>query len=157
MRVYLARHGEAAQGENDSERPLTSRGRKELELLAHFLLPCKLQVDYFFHSDKLRAKQTAELLSKAIYCARGVEERSGLAPSDLVGPIASEIKQFGSDLALVGHMPFMGKLLSKLISGYEDRDVLLFQTATLVCLEKIEADGWIIRWALCPDFFSRSF
>ncbi|HSW71407.1 MAG TPA: phosphohistidine phosphatase SixA, partial [Gammaproteobacteria bacterium] len=110
------------------------------------------QVDYFFHSSKLRAQQTAELLSKAIHCARGIEPRQGLAPSDLVSPIASEINQFGHDLVLVGHMPFMGKLLSKLISGYESNDLFLFQTATLVCLENLDNGTWIIRWAICSDF-----
>lgn len=154
MKVYLARHGEAASGELDSERPLSEKGRKDVEKIADFLSRSNLKVDYFFHSGKLRAQQTAELLSKAFHCSRGVEARSGLDPADLVSPIASEINQFGHDLALIGHMPFMGKLLSKLMSGYENNDIALFQTATLVCLESMENSGWILRWVLCPELIN---
>lgn len=151
MKVYLARHGEASPKEFDSECPLSEKGRNDLALITNFLSQRQLQVDFFFHSGKLRAKQTAELLEQVIHCKRGVEARMGLDPLDLVGPIASEINQFDNDLALVGHMPFMGKLLSKLITGYENNDVLVFQTATLVCLESLEGGGWAIKWAICPE------
>jgi len=153
MKIYLARHGEAIPKEVDSECPLSEKGSKDLERMISFLLPRHLQVDFFFHSGKLRAEQTAELLSKGIYCTRGVEARSGLNPLDLVAPIANEINQFENDLALVGHMPFLGKLLSKLVIDYEKADLILFQPATLVCLENREGGGWIVKWVLSPDLF----
>jgi phosphohistidine phosphatase len=153
MKVYLARHGDATAKEVDSECPLSEKGKKDLELMTAFLSKQPLEVDYFFHSGKLRAQETAEILVQALQCKRGVEARSGLDPLDLVGPIASEINQFENNLALVGHMPFMGKLLSKLLTGYETNDVLAFQTSTLVCLERMGSD-WIMKWALCPELFN---
>ncbi len=156
MKIYLARHAEASPKEIDSECPLSEKGEKDLQAIAAFLVPRKLKVDFFFHSGKLRAKQTAEGLQQAIHCDRGVEARSGLEPLDLVSPIASEINQFDKDLALVGHMPFMGKLLSKLLTGYESSDLLVFQTATLVCLERMEGGGWVIKWTVCPELFTNN-
>lgn len=153
MKLYLARHGDATAKEVDSECPLSEKGRKDLELMAEFLSNRQLKVDYFFHSGKLRAEQTAEILSRALCCERGVEVRDGLDPLDLVSPISSEINQFENDLALVGHIPFMGKLLAKLLTGYENNDLVAFQTGTLVCLERL-GSGWILKWVLCPELFN---
>jgi phosphohistidine phosphatase len=59
------------------------------------------------------------------------------------------------DLMVVGHMPFMQRLVSYLTTGSEEIRVYQFQNSGIVCLDKSEgADGkfdWFIRWTLNPN------
>lgn len=52
---------------------------------------------------------------------------------------------------LVGHLPFMERLTSTLITGSSERLVFKFQNGGIVCLDR-EADqpAWFIKWALMP-------
>ena len=62
MRLYLARHGEAKSKLEDANRPLTLRGKKEVEKVAKYLAENKdIHLEVIMHSRKLRAKQTAEI------------------------------------------------------------------------------------------------
>ena len=55
-------------------------------------------------------------------------------------------------LALVGHMPFLGRLASLLVVGDEQAQVVGFQMGGLVKLEpKVDRDGFSVAWALPPD------
>jgi len=52
---------------------------------------------------------------------------------------------------LVGHLPFMERLASFLITGSADKPVIRFQNSGIVCLEKeTDAGHWTIRWTLFP-------
>jgi phosphohistidine phosphatase len=52
---------------------------------------------------------------------------------------------------LVGHLPFMERLTSYLITGSIDKPVLKFQNGGIVCLDKdVDSGFWIIRWTLMP-------
>ena len=54
--------------------------------------------------------------------------------------------------ALVGHMPFLGRLASLLVVGDEQAQVVGFQMGGLVKLEpKVDRDGFSVAWALPPD------
>ena len=56
------------------------------------------------------------------------------------------------DLVLVGHLPFLDRLASLLVSGDEDAQVLRFQMGALVKLEaKHEGTSFSVAWALTPD------
>ncbi len=151
MKVYLVRHGDAVEKEIDPQNPLSELGQIKVKSIGELLASMDLQVSAIYHSEKLRAEQTATLLAQAIHYEGKVEKRSGLHPLDLVSPIASEINQANTDLMYVGHMPFMGKLVAKLLTGSEANEVVLFQTATVACLEKMGSDVWILRWLLSPD------
>jgi len=106
------------------------------------------------HSGKLRAAQTAQLLVREIGVEPRVEARPGLAPNDPVVPVALWLRT-GTEhqsLALVGHMPFLGRLASLLVVGDEQAQVVGFQKGGLVKLEpKVDRDGFAVAWALPPD------
>ena len=56
------------------------------------------------------------------------------------------------NVMLVGHLPFMEKLTSYLITGDEDKPVFRFQNSGIVCLDQDETNGfWVIKWALMPN------
>ena len=51
---------------------------------------------------------------------------------------------------LVGHLPFMGKLVAGLVAGDEHKPVAAFVPGTVVCLERNEANHWTIVWMVRP-------
>lgn len=151
MKVYLMRHGDYAEKDSDLHSHLSKAGELQVKRIGDFLLSKDVKIAHFFHSGKLRAQQTAELLAKKIHYKGMIEERSGLHPFDLVSPIASEINQADQDVFYIGHMPFMGKLVAKLVTDNEGYDIIFFKTATLVCLEKIVDSTWVIKWVVNPE------
>ncbi len=153
MKLYLVRHGESNIAASDDERPLSKKGMKDITSLANFLGSLKLHVSYVFHSHKVRAKQTAEILSSKIFIDEQMETRTALDPSAPIEKIYDEIMMLNKDIMLVGHMPFMGKFVAQLITGNENRDIVLFQAGTLVCLENI-GNEWVIHWMLSPELFN---
>jgi phosphohistidine phosphatase len=52
---------------------------------------------------------------------------------------------------LVGHLPFMARLCSWLVTGDPEMPVFQFQNAGIVCLKRTaETTNWIIAWTLMP-------
>jgi phosphohistidine phosphatase len=62
MLLYLVQHGEAKKEEEDPQRGLTDKGRKDVQTIAASARKMNVQPDRIFHSAKLRAQQTAALL-----------------------------------------------------------------------------------------------
>lgn len=151
MKIYLVRHGNAENKDEDAPKVLSTLGKKEVRAVGRFLASAGVKVSYVFHSGKTRAEQTAELLAKAIAYTGKIETRSGMEPNDLVSPFLSEINQLDGDSIYVGHMPFMGKFLSRIMIGTENYDIVAFHTATVVCLEKVMSSHWTIRWTVYPE------
>ncbi len=151
MRIYLVRHGEALPEEQDPRRPLSTKGREQAEVMARFLKAKGISVGAVWHSDKLRAVQTANLLGSSVHSATGVMERKGLAPMDPVVPIADEVAQSSEDRMIIGHLPFLSKLVSLLVMGSEAWDIISFGEVTAVCLEGDPHQGWRIAWMMTPE------
>src|SRR5262245_23731251 len=86
MNLYLVQHGAAKSEADDPARPLTEDGRRAVERLAEFLAARGVRIDRVEHSDKLRARQSAEILAARLAPFRGPLEVAGLAPNDDVEP-----------------------------------------------------------------------
>jgi phosphohistidine phosphatase len=151
MKLYLVRHGEAKSKTEDPDRHLCERGIAVVKKLAKFIKPLDLHVDAIWHSGKPRARETAELLLPAVTSKEGLVERKGLSPNDAVRTIRKELKQGEGDLMIVGHLPFLGCLVSTLIIGKEFPEIVGFETAGAVCLEQELNGEWTIRWVLPPE------
>lgn len=139
MKVYLMRHGEAEDGNLDPTRPLTERGRIEVERVAEYLKSEGVRPGSIFHSQKLRARETAELVGTALSVE--VEETESLMPLDSPETWHDRILDKGEaagDLMLVGHMPYMGMMASLLTTGSKNQAPLVFSEATVICLERKE-------------------
>jgi phosphohistidine phosphatase len=150
MKLYLVRHGESSTGVSDNERPLSEKGKTEIQGLANVLSPLRIQVSQIFHSEKRRAEQTALILASAIKSYHPPELRLDLDPLASVAPIVNESYSWHDDIMLVGHMPFMGILAAKLVCGNENENVVNFTTGCIVCLEQIEQRRWVINWVINP-------
>ncbi len=116
MELILWRHAEAAEGVPDDTRPLTEKGRRQAERMAHFLsqhLPPKTRI---LVSPALRAQQTASALSPHFSTVREIGVH---ATAESAMAAAGWPKGSGSVL-LVGHQPCLGELASLLLSGHAD-------------------------------------
>jgi phosphohistidine phosphatase len=152
MRLYLIQTGEALSRETtDFDRPLSEAGRLNVEKLASLLSKANLHAQKVIHSGNTRAQQTLEIFRWAATPTRDlVEARQGLDPQDPVDPWVEEISQWTDDAVLVGHQPFLGKLVSRLIAERESPPVVRFVPGTAVCLEKGD-EGWSIAWMMPPE------
>jgi phosphohistidine phosphatase len=155
MKLYLVQHGEALEKDVDPARPLTERGRAEVERVAAFLRGVGVRAAKVLHSGKLRAEQTAELLAPAVGAAGRVEKTGDIDPLD--PPLAFEltVNEWTEDTMVVGHMPFLGKLVSRLVADNEIRATTAFCPGAVVCLESGGDNTWLIAWMVRPELVSR--
>jgi phosphohistidine phosphatase len=153
MNVYLVQHAEAKSKEQDPDRPLTKRGRRDAEAVAAAAARLGVQVDQIRHSGKTRARQTAEILGQALSPANGIVAMSGLGPADDVGPVASELAAVADPIMLVGHLPFMQRLAGQMLAGDPDCAVVEFTYAGMVNLARHEG-GWRVQWVVTPEIAS---
>jgi len=80
MLLYLVQHGEAKREEEDPARPLTDKGKSEVEKIASFIAKTGIHIERILHSGKLRALQTAEILASHLKPPRGIEQADALDP-----------------------------------------------------------------------------
>lgn len=151
MRLYLIHHGEAISEEQDPQRPLTPRGRANARKVATFAVQrAGARVHQVMHSEKLRARQTAEAWIEELPEAQLViDER--LNPSSDPLALADDIVRAEDDLLLVGHLPFLRQLVAYLVAGDANRPVLTYPGGGAVCLERSADGAWSIAWTIAPE------
>jgi len=152
MKLYLIQHGEAKSEAEDPERPLTARGEKEVVAVSKMAGGLQIRPFKIYHSGKLRAKQTAEIIAGALKISDSiVQPVQGLNPNDDIHPWVERISEEREDLMLVGHLPFLEKLTSLLLCGDENARLVLFRYGAIVCLDQKEDKRWVVRWILTPE------
>ncbi len=151
MRLYLVQHGEALPKEVNSDRPLSDHGRQDIEWLAGFLANRGVRVSRVWHSGKTRARQTAELLAAAVAPGIKTEAQAGLAPNDPTEGFAKKLATWREDAMVVGHLPFMARLVTRLVTKSDDGTTVAYLPGSLVCLERDEDGAWAIAWMLRPE------
>lgn len=153
MKLYLVQHGEACAKEVDPDRPLTAQGMADIDRLAAFLKQAGIRVERVIHSGKLRALQTAERLARAV--APGVEAETSdiINPNDNPKAFDWQSESWNRDTLIVGHLPFMARLVSHLLIEDENRPVADYRPGSIVCLGHNNETGWRIEWMLRPELF----
>ena len=99
--LWLLRHGDAADGSPDSERPLTKKGEKQARAAGGALRRLGVELSACLTSPKVRAAETARLACEPL----GVEPK--LEPKLAGGPFDGEALAagLGEHVLLVGHDP----------------------------------------------------
>jgi phosphohistidine phosphatase len=113
MDLILWRHADAANGQPDSARPLTEKGRKQARAMAQWLqsrLPQDLRI---LVSPALRAQETARALQ------REFDTHDAIAVNQPASAIlaASGWPDAARAVLIVGHQPTLGELAAQLLSG----------------------------------------
>jgi len=150
MDFYFVRHGEAEPEHVDRRRSLTSDGRRGVEKIARTAAARRLKIAEILHSDKLRAKETAEILAGFLSPARGIREISGLSPEDDPLVAKAELEAADECLMLVGHLPHLSRLAALLLVGNSEKKIVDFTPATMICLSR-ESGIWRLGWTLSPE------
>jgi phosphohistidine phosphatase len=126
MNLFLLRHAKACarspKWRPDSTRPLTSEGEKKMEAVARGILSLDLTFDLILTSPYARALRTAEILGE-VYDPKKVFETKNLIVEAEPKAVIDEINENFptlTDIVLVGHEPFLSRLISVLLTGGED-------------------------------------
>ena len=149
VRLYLIQHGEPLPKEENPMRPLSLKGQRDVQRVASACSSYRIEADIIYYSTKLRARQTAEIIGKKLGIP--VEERAGIDPLDPVKPWLSELKNTNKSIMIAGHLPFLERLVSLLLTGKEEKHPVKFQQGGMVCLERSEESEWSLLWTLFPD------
>ena len=155
MFLFLVQHGEAEQEEIDRARPLTVNGRSDAGKVAGFAAAARVRVERIFHSGKLRARQTAEIMGEALRPS-GIMETEGLAPLDDPLIWVERLSGMTEDSMLVGHLPHLQKLAALLLCGTAQKKIVAFAMGGIVALERDDGGSWSLVWMVKPDLFSCS-
>ena len=125
MRLLIIRHAIAedpeafaASGYDDSKRPLTSAGKKKMAKAAEGLCTVAPRVDLVLTSPYTRAVQTAEIVAKAFELPTP-DTSNLLTPERHLREFLDWLKanQPTKGVAVVGHEPHLGELISWCLTG----------------------------------------
>lgn len=166
MRLLIIRHGIAVELDEsakekmtDAERPLTKPGLKKMRTAARGLARVVDRIDVLASSPLVRARQTAEIVGEALGGMK-VATADVLKPGKPVKSVLQWLQgQCGSKsedmtIAVVGHEPQCGMLISYLLAGDRRRsfvDVRKGSATLLAFPEQVKAGGAMLQWMLKPS------
>ena len=150
MAIYIVQHGKSLSKEQDPEKGLAPEGRQETQRIAEVAGGYAVNVAAIVHSGKKRARETADIFAARLSPAAGVTVRSGMNPMDDVRSFAGQLA-WDRDIMLVGHLPFLERLIGELVTGDPDRTLFKLQNSGIVCLDLDSRSGKpVICWSLMP-------
>ena len=166
MKLIVVRHGAAmdreefaATGEPDDLRPLTKKGKNEMESVAEGLRQQVDTLDKLGTSPLVRARETADIIADA-YKIELPEVTRSLMP----GAGFDEFEKWCDGLnnaktvAVVGHEPHLSTLVTWLLTGDKDSRVRLKKGGA--CLLEFESEvrkgAGILNWLLTPRQLSKT-
>jgi phosphohistidine phosphatase len=158
LTLHLLRHahaGDPAKWDGpDSVRPLSKRGRRQAQRLGAFLAEQGVGPDAVLSSPKVRARETAELVAKALGMRVTVDDRlAGGLDLEAVEAIAADAGA-GAPM-LVGHDPDFTELLCELVAGRG----LEMKKGTLATIDIDGPTGpgaGVLRWLVPPSLLGDS-
>lgn len=117
MQLVIVRHAEAAKGEPDALRPLTSAGRHQARTLGAHLREARLRPDAILTSPLLRARETGAIIGRELGLDALADER--LAPGAVAAAVAEAAEEHGGTVVVVGHQPDCSQIAAALTGGPE--------------------------------------
>ena len=152
MYLYLVQHGEAKSAQEDPNRPLTERGRRDAKKAGALAAAGgRLKVGTILHSGKRRALETALILAECIVPTPVVEDSEGLLPLDDPALWATRLTDMTSDTMLVGHLPHLAGLASLLLTSASGMNPIDFKMGGILCLRRTEERGYSVAWMIVPE------
>jgi len=147
--LYLVHHGDAVGPGENPMRPLSDRGRVEVDLLAQQAAARGAKPSIIWHSGKMRARQTAEAYWRRCNPLAALSAARGLQPTDPTNWIVDSLAGETCDVMIAGHFPHLPRLLGRLLSGDDEGAPAPFPLNGIVVLENVDGK-WIERWRLAP-------
>lgn len=161
MKVVLFRHGIATDREDpacppDPERALTPKGAQRTGRAARGLARLGLEPGLILTSPYLRARQTAEIVARALgYPREELVITESLLPDAEPVRILRELRGRRGDVVLVGHAPHLDDCAALLL-GLPGGPPFRLRKAGALCVERDSGDmpGRLL-WLLEPDALRR--
>ncbi|NVN99673.1 MAG: histidine phosphatase family protein [Geobacteraceae bacterium] len=121
MKVHFIRHAQAIERSTDLPdelRNLTCRGRKRFRKVAATFRKIDISPDIIVTSPKIRAVQTAEILSETIRFSGELKVLPELGENPGMATLSTILNSYSmaGDIVIVGHEPWLGELIGKLLS-----------------------------------------
>jgi phosphohistidine phosphatase len=143
----------ASTGRDDSERPLTATGRDKMRRAAAGLRRLVPSIDLLASSPYLRALQTAEVVGEA-YGVADIKRVDALEPDAPLQRFLEWLEKRRSPgvVAVVGHEPQLGELVTWLMSGLPEARVEMKKGGAAL----LEFDGQpgaglgVLKWLMTP-------
>jgi len=149
MKLYLIRHGDYAS--SDITKPLNQKGEADIERMARYLKTREFSLDEIWHSSKLRAAESAQIIAKVFNCTH-VKEKEYLSPNQSPQQTIDDLKEVNHDVVIVSHLPFIPHLLAKLFPEKMSTSFLL-PTASVVVIECVNGQ-WEFVEVIAPESIS---
>jgi phosphohistidine phosphatase len=153
MRLYFLRHTDALTGSHvkDAERPLSPKGIAEAEILGRIVASLRLGCTTLLSSPYVRARQTAEIVGKAL-TGLTPEICEYLKPESDPLELFADLRHFSCDsrLLLISHEPFVSTCLGTIICGQGEPKISIGKGA-LACVEvggQVQKGAGILLWLL---------
>jgi phosphohistidine phosphatase len=162
MQLLVIRHAIAVEPDEaakekvpDAERPLTKEGKKKMRAAARGLACVVERIDVLASSPLVRARETAEIVAEAFEGMK-VAAVDELKPGKPVKGVLQWLQGHAAadaTIAVVGHEPQLGMLISSLLAGERRRsfvDVRKGSATLLEFPEQVKAGGAMLQWMLKP-------
>ena len=163
MKLFLLRHGKAQprspKWRPDSKRPLTREGESSMFAVARGIKALEVSFDVILTSPYVRALRTAEILAE-VYESEKLFETARLTPEAGAKDILDEVNENFSaagEIVLVGHEPFLSRLISTLLTGADGMTMELKKAGFCkLTIEKLVFGKCAcLDWLLTPKQLSR--
>lgn len=150
MLLYLIRHAQAEDGEDDFARPLSAKGRRQVRQMAAFLRRAGLfEAKEIRFSPLLRARDTARLFARELKGGIRVIETAALKPFADPAVAARRLRREQKPVAVVGHEPHLSSLATLLLGGERDEPRVVLKKCAVLALERT-GRHWAARWLVSP-------
>jgi len=160
MNLYILRHGIAVERgdpgfKTDADRPLLPKGRRQLGQIAAALRNMDVNFELILSSPFLRARQTAEIVARSFKAKKRLAFSDALTPDGDPKVLIRQLNELApapENVLLVGHEPYLSRLVALLISGGETAGLELKKGG----LCKLEAEALrsgrcaTLAWLLTP-------
>lgn len=157
IELYLIRHADAgdpaAWDGPDAARPLSGKGRKQVQRLARFLRDLGFTADVLLTSPKTRAAETAAGLTESLGIEAQVDDR--LAEGFGMNDLRALLREVGAPrrAVLVGHDPDFSGLAEELVGT-----PIALRKGALARIDlprQAVAGAGVLRWLIPPDALAR--
>ncbi len=89
-------------------------------------------------------------MAGALELENGMLEITGIKPMDDVAAAAESLNS-EENIMLVGHLPHLSKLITRLIHEKDLPDTVSFKQGGVCCLFKSDIGLWSIAWMIVPQ------
>lgn len=156
MILYLIRHGIAEDRSitgNDADRELTQNGTLRTAMVAKGLGKLDLEIDRIISSPYVRARQTAEIISRIIGYKEDIQFDQRLVPHARFQEVSDLIRENddAASLLLTGHEPCIGEVVSGICAQGSLTIEVKKASVTAIAIDRLRPNvAGTLLWSLPP-------